>query len=84
MIVIREETASPPGKREALCGKGSAGNSEIMRTRGSCQYRPGFKPRTALGLSILLYRYGVMRHEFELLYPINNSCRALEIATAFH
>src|ERR1700685_1490245 len=84
ILVIREETAPPPVKRTAFCGKGSAGNSKIMRTRSPCQYCSGFEPWTTLELSVLLYRYGIMRHEFARLYSINKSCRPLEITAAFH
>jgi hypothetical protein len=80
MAVISKETNSSPLKREAVCGTGGASHSAIMRPKNSCKYRPGTQPRTPVEPSLLLYRYGIMRHEFGRFYAPKNTPRPLEIA----
>ena len=80
MVVIRKETDISPLSREAVCGERGAGNSKTLWTKNTSQYRSSREPRASLAPSFLLYRYGVMRYEFERFHSPKNAPGPLQNA----
>jgi hypothetical protein len=84
MVVIREEIASSTLERKTLCAERGASNRKTLRTRHSRKYRSSPGPWTSFQLSLLLYRYGVMRFDFARFYSPTESPHTVGINSVFH